>query len=164
MDGITAFILKVLGAEEVVATDMYPRETFVLSRDILNLDIDYKAPVSLQEMPGIFNELRFDLVVMAGVLYHVLYPLNVLCICRELLKNNGLLLLETFYLYSESRLLMLFNPKDQSKRSIERANVFWRPSRTSIEGMLEIAGFKLIASVAFNARITFIGRAKKHLK
>jgi SAM-dependent methyltransferase len=161
MDGISAFVLKELGAAEVVATDMDPRETFLFARDVLNLDIDYRTPVSLQELPILFKEDRFDLIVMAGILYHVFDPLTALSICRDLLKNNGLLFMETFYLFDEAKPCMVFNPKDNSKRGVERANVFWRPSKTSIEGMLEVAGFKVIASIAFNARITFIAQAKK---
>lgn len=161
MDGIVAFILKELGAAEVVATDMDARATFSFTRDALNLDIDYRTPLSLEEMPALFDENRFDLVVMAGVLYHVFDPLTALSICRDLLRNNGLLLMETLYLYNESRPVMSFNPKDVSRRGVERANIFWRPSKTTVAGMLEVAGFKVVASLAFNARITFVAQAKK---
>ncbi len=161
VDGIIAFILKKLGAAQVTATDMALRENFTFGRELLQLDVNYKTPVSLEEMPSVFKGVHFDLVVMAGVLYHVFDPLRALSICRDLLRESGYLLVETSYLFDEKNPCMSFNPMDRSSRCINLPNVFWRPSKSCVEGMLQVTGFQVVASFSIGGRITFLAQAKK---
>lgn len=159
MDGITAFTLKKLGASDVIATDMAKRETFLKGRDLLGYDIDYKTSVKIDDLPNILTSKKMDLVVNAGILYHVFDPLTSLSICREIIKNNGLLILETQYLFDESCPIMIFNPCDDSPRGNEHANTFWRASKKAIEGMIEVAGFKVLNTKSINGRLTILAQA-----
>lgn len=161
MDGITAFTLKNRGAKTVIATDMAPRETFLKGRDLLGYEIDYKTPVRIDALPNILGTQKLDLIVNAGILYHVFDPLESLSICREIIKNDGLLILETQYLFDERRPVMIFNPCDDSRRGNGHANTFWRAGKKAIEGMVEVAGFKVLATKAVNGRFTLLAQACK---
>jgi SAM-dependent methyltransferase len=160
MDGIVAFGAKARGAAEVIATDLARRETFEQARAHLGLEIDYRVPVQVLDLPALLGEKKADVIAMAGVLYHVLDPVAVLVACREALARNGLLVLETMYLFDDGRPRMTFNPAD-STRGNEHLNVFWRPSKRALEGMLELAGFEVLASVAVDGRIAMLGQAKR---
>lgn len=159
MDGLTAFIAKQLGAAQVIATDMARRETFEAGRARLGLDIDYRVPVSMLELPDVLGDQRADVLVMAGVLYHVLDPLTVMVACRRAVKLGGYAIVETMYLFDEGDARMSFSPADTTGRGVDHANVFWRPSRTTLEGMFELVGFEVIGSIAVDGRIAVLGRA-----
>ena len=78
MDGIVAFGAKARGAARVIATDLARRETFEAGRAYLGLDIDYRVPVQALDLPSVLGDEKADVIVMAGVLYHVLDPIAVL--------------------------------------------------------------------------------------
>lgn len=160
MDGLVGFGLKARGAKKVVATDLARRDTFEFARSRLGLDIDYRVPVQALDLPKVVGEHSVDLMVMAGVLYHVIDPLAVLVACRQALRRGGLLVLESTYLYNEARATMSFNPLDNTDRGIELANVFWRASEPAICGMLQLVGFEVLACVAVDARLTILAQAK----
>lgn len=160
MDGIVAFIAKQAGAKQVIATDMARRETFEAGRARLGLDIDYRVPVTALELPSMFAAEPADVLVMAGVLYHVLDPMAVMIACRQAVKRDGYAIVETMYLFDEGDARMSFSPADTTARGSDHANVFWRPSRRTLEGMFELAGFQVIGSIAVDGRIATLGRAR----
>lgn len=160
MDGITAFTLKQMGAARVVATDLASRETFIAAREQLDLDIEYKCPVMLDELPAEIGEDSLDLIVCAGVLYHLLDPLGALVTLRNLLRTDGYLILETQYLHNEDAAVISFSPSDLKRGNIH-ANTFFRPSYRAICGMIEVAGFKIISTIAANGRLAICAQAKK---
>ena len=159
MDGLIAFTLKKKAANRVLATDMSPRKTFEAGASFLGLDIDYHYPISIAKLPALIGENKLDLIICAGILYHVFEPLSSLIICREQLKEQGLLILETQYIHDENRPLISFNPSE-NKGNIH-ANVFFRPSYSALIGMMEIAGFAVISTIATNGRITVLAKAVK---
>jgi 2-polyprenyl-3-methyl-5-hydroxy-6-metoxy-1,4-benzoquinol methylase len=161
MDGLVAFVMKALGARQVIATDLAPRATFEAARAALGLDIDYRVPLPVLELPAALAADRADVVVMAGVLYHVFDPLAVLVACREALRRDGFLIVETMYLFDEGQARMSFSPADTSGRGVETANVFWRPSKRALEGMLQLTGFEVIGSIAVDGRIATLAQARR---
>lgn len=167
MDGIVAFGAKARGAAEVIATDLARRPTFEVGRAHLGLDIDYRVPVPVLELPELVgarsnpSDRKADVIVMAGILYHVLDPIAVLVACRDAIAREGFLVVETMYVFDDGRPRMIFNPADTSSRGNENLNVFWRPSKTALEGMLALAGFEVIASVAVDGRIAMLAQAKR---
>lgn len=161
MDGLVAFGAKARGAAEVIATDLARRETFEAGRAHLGLAIDYRVPVQALDLPELVGDAKPDVIVMAGVLYHVLDPLAVLVASRRALAPEGFLVLETMYVFDDGRPRMIFNPSDGSSRGNVHANVFWRPSKTALEGMLELAGFDVVATVAVDGRIAALAQAKR---
>ena len=160
MDGIISFTLKKMGASRVVATDLEPRETFTAGRDYLDLDIQYLPSTSLNELPTALGEESFDLIVCAGVLYHLIDPLGNLLHLRNLVRTDGYLLLETQYLHNEKDALISFSPSDLVRGNVH-ANTFFRPSFSALYGMIEVAGFDVVCTISINGRITFCAKAKK---
>ena len=161
MDGIASFVMKGLGAREVVTCDMARRDTFLWAREKLGLDGEYRVPVSTLDMPAVVGPGKADLILMAGVLYHVYDPLTVLVALRESLRLDGLLLLETLSLFDEGRPVMSFNPSDRSRRRVDFPHVYWRASKSAVHGMLRLAGFEVVATRMVNARLTVLAQAKR---
>jgi 2-polyprenyl-3-methyl-5-hydroxy-6-metoxy-1,4-benzoquinol methylase len=147
MDGLSAFVLAGLGARRVVACDLADRETFRWARAQLGYDrIEYRTPVSAHDLPQHVGDERADLIVMAGVLYHVHDPLSVLVSLRQSLRREGLLIVETIFQPNEPSPQMVFNPCDTSAGHIPHTNVYWRPSKAALHGMLELSGFEVMAT------------------
>jgi len=117
--------------------------------------------VQASALPDALGDEQVDVVVMAGVLYHVFDPLAVLEACRRALKREGWLIVETSYLFDEGAARMAFSPADEGARGIDRANVFWRPSRRALAGMLQLVGFEVVTSIAVDGRLTMLGRARR---
>lgn len=158
MDGLVAFVMARLGAACVIATDLAPRATFEVARQALAVEVDYRVPLSATALPESLDE-RADVIVLAGVLYHVFDPLAVLEACRRSIKQAGWLIVETSYLFDEGAARMSFSPADLGARGIDRPNVFWRPSRSALEGMLQLVGFDPVASIAVDGRLAILGQA-----
>ncbi len=133
MDGLVAFTMKRAGAESVLATDMAPRPTFEFARQRLGLDIDYRVPVSIVELPSILTDWKPDVLAVLGVLYHLLDPMTAIAVCRRCVRRDGYLILETAYDVGEGSPRMIFNPADVSPDASNEPNVFWRPSRPALE-------------------------------
>jgi tRNA (mo5U34)-methyltransferase len=95
MDGLVAFSAEKGGAAEVIATDLYERNTFYLAQEILKSKVIYHPNTSIEDLLEKFGPGSFDIVIMGGLLYHLTSPLRGLLTGRFLLKTGGLLLLET---------------------------------------------------------------------
>ncbi len=159
MDGLVSFILKTRGAKKVIATDLVSRPTFKFGANALGLDIDYQTPVKVEDLEQVLKGQKLDLIVNAGVLYHVLDPLGSIIQCRRLLKPDGLMLLESSHLCNDARSRMIFNPNEKSRHGLHKHTVIWRPSRFAIEGMLEVAGFEVLGSITTGPRVTILAKA-----
>lgn len=156
MDGIAAFIMKRLGASRVVASDIGTRKTFLFAREMLGLDVDYVTDTDLYNIQT-RTDRKFDVTLMAGVLYHVFDPLYAITVARQITKTNGFALIETHFLKDETRPIMLFNPADENP--IEQENFFWRASASCLEGMFSLCGFKVIARRDVGKRTTYLLQA-----
>lgn len=160
MDGLIAFALSSMHAGSVVATDMAPRKTFEAGRAFLGHDIDYRHPVTIDSLGSELAGKKVDLLVCCGILYHVFEPLMSLVQCRERLRTNGLMILETQYAYAESAPVIAYSPADRVGGSVH-ANTFFRPSFTALVAMVETAGFEVVSTISTNARITLLARAAR---
>lgn len=162
MDGLAAFVLAGLGARSVTACDLARRDTFLWAREQLGYDrVDYRTPVAAHDLPGIVGSGGADVIVLAGVLYHVHDPLAVLVSMRESLRLGGLLFVETHFLRHERAACMRLNPADDAKRRLPFSNVYWRPSKAALRGMLELSGFEVVATRIVNARLTMLACARR---
>lgn len=108
-DGLFSFEAERLGAAEVVGVDND------LSEGATQLLIPYlKSRVRMHEQnlfdltPDAFG--TFDVIVCAGVLYHLRYPVHALRLIRGLLEQGGMLLLETAILSAWERYPLLYCP------------------------------------------------------
>ena len=95
MEGLVPTLMKRRGA--LVA---YDRPSALTSRieavkDKFGVDFEFVSGVPLGGLAARLNHRTFDVVVMSGVLYHLFSPLSGLAFARGLLRNGGIMILET---------------------------------------------------------------------
>jgi tRNA (mo5U34)-methyltransferase len=158
MDGLMAFATRLLGAHRVVATDSFSRDSFELARSALAIDVEYLPGVQLGQLAARLGRGTFDLVICAGVIYHMLNPASAFFECRKLLKENGLFVLESTYAPGESRAAIFVNSEEAL--SLE-PHTYSIPTRTAVLGLMKLALFDVVAvrTLASPPRITVLGRA-----
>lgn len=160
MDGLAAFIMRELGAASVSATDVAERPTFHFARSTLGHDVDYTTDVDLHSIRDAVGDRTFDVVLLAGVLYHVFDPLAALTMTRRLTKLGGLAIVETHFLPDEDEPIMRFNPGD-AEGIKTTTNFFWRASLTCLDRMFHLCAFRVITRVTIGKRVTYLVRAVK---
>jgi SAM-dependent methyltransferase len=108
-DGLFCFEAEKLGASEVIGIDNDPS---VAAREFL---IPYfRSRVQMHELnvydlrPQTFG--KFDVVIFPGVLYHLRYPFWAIKLVRDVLTDNGILVLETATFVDDNRQPLLFCP------------------------------------------------------
>lgn len=112
-DGLFAFEAEKRGSAEVIGIDND------LSKPAVEFLIPFlKSGVKMFEMnlfdlrPDTFG--HFDVVIFAGVLYHLRYPFWALRTIRDVLNNNGKLILETAIWSDKSHRALLYCPVEES--------------------------------------------------
>jgi SAM-dependent methyltransferase len=99
MDFLISLLLVRRGASRTVAYDREGRvKRFNFVKEFFNLDLEYIHGCSLLGLPAAISKIgatSFDVVVFSGVLYHTFDPFGALAICRGLVRNGGLLVVET---------------------------------------------------------------------
>ena len=98
-DGMFSVLFKRRGANEVVGYDRLSLTHRIdLVRNALEVDFEYLHGFSLAELPARLEEAGhepFDIVLFSGVLYHMIDPLAGVLLARGLVRNGGLMVLET---------------------------------------------------------------------
>jgi SAM-dependent methyltransferase len=118
-DGLFSFEAERRGASEIIGIDND------LSRGAVEFLIPFfDSSVRMHELnlldlkPETFG--RFDVVIFAGVLYHLRYPFHGLKLIRDVLTEDGVVIIETAVLVDDNRFALLYcpvgaeNPYDQS--------------------------------------------------
>ena len=143
-NGLTAFGLEHKGGK-VTATDILPSPSpcFSLAHEALGSSVDYQYNISLRDAPDVFGAESFDLVVCAGVMYHLLDPFDAIHCPRRLLRRDGFLVLETAFDPSATSPSMVLNPT--ATPLIADPYTYWIPSKAAVVAMLELFGFEIIA-------------------
>ena len=159
-DGMWAFEAEKLGAELVVATDVYFEtfKNFLFCKEVLNskvipyynvspYDLWNRMDVFLQENWGVQRpyERLFDIVQHLGLLYHLRDPMLTLSQARSVIKSGGYLLIETAVVVNENASLMLFNgiPPD-NQRIYPDTTTWWAPTLPCLKEMLKASLFEPI--------------------
>jgi tRNA (mo5U34)-methyltransferase len=100
-DGLWSFEAEKRGAKIVVATDLntqrWPPDghaTFLLAHEALGSNAIYRADVSVYDVPRIFPERDFDVVLFCGIYYHLRDPLLALSRLRQAMKPGGVIVVE----------------------------------------------------------------------
>lgn len=108
-DGLFCFEAEKLGAEEVIGIDNN------LSLGAANFLIPYfQSKVKMYELnvldlkPETFG--KFDVIVFAGVLYHLRYPFWSLKLIKDVLAEGGKIIIETAVFMDENKRAILFCP------------------------------------------------------
>ncbi|MEM8770355.1 MAG: methyltransferase domain-containing protein [Pseudomonadota bacterium] len=142
--GLSAFGMAMRGAKSVTATDVLEEMSppWRIAREALKLDVDYLTETTFDNILERIPDRKFDVIICTGVLYHMLKPTDAVIKCRQLLKPNGLLVLESAYMGQETRPIMELNAVTGS---MKETTTYWRPSRSSMLGILRMVGLDPIA-------------------
>jgi SAM-dependent methyltransferase len=129
----------------------------VLAEEILGVQIDYQSPISVEDAPRRFAPASFDLIVCAGVMYHLLSPADVFTRLRPILKRNGLLVMESACLANQKEPVLVLNTETGT---YSEPTTYFLPSANAIPGLAKLACFDVVAT-RFNlpGRYALLGRA-----
>ena len=136
-DGLIAFGLAHEGAD-VVAMDTFDLPSFRFLREILNEPVEYRPNVQLKDLR---SDEDFDLVVCAGVIYHMLNPMSAFTILRSYVKEGGFILIESAYVQGREPTLLL----NSEAEVLPEVSTYWLPTEACILGMMRLAGFSPVA-------------------
>jgi tRNA (mo5U34)-methyltransferase len=97
-DGLWSFEAEKRGAAEVYSTDLITQRshqmpTFELAHQLLNSKAKYFPQLSVYDIESLGID-DFDVVLFAGVYYHLKDPLRALTCLRRVMKEGGVLLVE----------------------------------------------------------------------
>ncbi len=157
--GLVSFGLRALGAKRVVATDIVKFRTLEISNALLDANVEYIPFTRADQVSDRFPEERFDLVVCAGVLYHMFNPMGAIAEARLLLRKGGLFVVETAYDPKRSEPVMELN--SESSQPFKEAYTYWNISESAVAGILKLCGFNIIRRVKLKgpSRIAFLAQA-----
>lgn len=158
VDGIASFGMKGMGAEHVVATDSVDKATFRRAREELGLDIEYQPRTQIKDFSEKFGPASFDVILCAGVIYHMLNPVSAFLECRKIIKDGGFLVMETPYFKDEERACIFVNSETEMVNEVYTYSV---ATQAAVEGLMRLAGFNVIAVRKINGpdRITVLAQA-----
>jgi len=127
--------------------------------EVFGIEIDYRAPLALEDVGSVFEKASFDLIVCAGVMYHLINPADVFFRLRPLLKQNGLMAMETVYAAKEKEPVLVLNTE---KTLMAEPTTYFVASESAIRGMAKLACLEVVASRTNSpSRFTILGRAVK---
>jgi tRNA (mo5U34)-methyltransferase len=98
-DGLYSFEAERRGASKVYATDLVSQRaftehpTFLLARDILKSNVKYFPNLSVYDVETL-GVSDFDVVIYAGVYYHLRDPLRSFAKLRRVMKDGGTIVVE----------------------------------------------------------------------
>jgi SAM-dependent methyltransferase len=100
MEGLIPTLLSRRGAKQVVAYDRPTsgRQKLAMVQRAYGANFDFVDGLKLSELRGALEkagQAPFDVVVFSGVMYHMLDPLGGLAVARSLVREGGLLVIET---------------------------------------------------------------------
>lgn len=159
-DGIVAFGAKKLGAT-VVAVDTFDHETFRLARELLGFNessVEYIPNVQIMDLLEKFEFSSFDVICCAGVIYHMLNPMEAFTVNRKLLKVGGYLIMESPYDARNDDAVLTFNGVEQI---VNEPYTYFVPTLKALKGMANLSGFEVVATRVLTSpkRVTLLLRA-----
>jgi SAM-dependent methyltransferase len=108
-EGAVATVLAQAGAGRAVAYDRLDlSDRIALVKQAHGVDFDYQHSCQLDDLPRrlqVSGEGPFDVVIFAGVLYHMIDPLGGIALARSFVREKGLFLLETSAIVSPQPIL-----------------------------------------------------------
>jgi 2-polyprenyl-3-methyl-5-hydroxy-6-metoxy-1,4-benzoquinol methylase len=108
-DGLYSFKAEQLGAADVIAID---NDLSQGSVDVVIPFLRSKVQMHSMNMMDLTPESfgKFDIILFAGVLYHLRYPFYALKLLRDVMNPGGRMVLETAIFYSAINHAMLYCP------------------------------------------------------
>lgn len=146
MEALVPILLARRGAKRIVAYDRLDfSERIEFLKAKLDVDFEYVTGFPLAQLPARLSQGRpsaaadhapasFDLVVFSGVIYHMLDPLGGLLGVRRLVRNGGIMIVETAAVVAREDHLYL-----NSRGRYFWGDNFWLPSLSCLDYMLRFA-------------------------
>ncbi|MBV9462808.1 MAG: DUF1698 domain-containing protein [Verrucomicrobiae bacterium] len=154
-DGMWAFEAERLGAAEVVALDCQHEKfkRFLFCKQVLGSEVVPYYNVATHEIadrldvyfeePGRTDTRAFDIVQNLGLLYHVTDPLRSLLECRAVMKDGGLLLVETAVATKPEVSGMVFNGVGPTRNRVYMdSSTWWAPTIPCLRELLQASLFE----------------------
>lgn len=113
-----------------------------LQEEAFGVSIDYRHPVPLESVGQHFLSGSFDLIVCAGVMYHLINPADVFFRLRPLLKRDGLLVMESVFSLHKDPVISV----NSETGELGQVTTYFLPSRSALEGMARLACFDALAT------------------
>jgi 2-polyprenyl-3-methyl-5-hydroxy-6-metoxy-1,4-benzoquinol methylase len=136
-DGLIAFGLSSRGAE-VVAIDTFDLSSFRLLREILDEPVEYRPNTQIKDLT---RDETFDLVVCAGVIYHMLNPMSAFTTLRDTVKEGGFIIVESAFIKGREPKLVL----NSEVEAVPEMSTYWLPTEACVLGMMRLTGFNPVA-------------------
>ncbi len=155
-DGLLSFHMKSAGASCVTATNATPTSPgLTLASELLDIPVELMPSTTFANVLGKLPRHSFDVLAAAGVLYHMLNPFDCILKARQLVKRDGLLILETAFDAKDQTAAIHFNDGD-----FKEVYTYWIPTRPAVLAMLRLAGFEVLAVRVISApsRLTVIAK------
>ena len=142
-DGLFCFEAEKLGASEVIGVDndLFPGVTEFLIRT-LHSRVTIRSFNLFDLRPETFG--LFDVVLFPGVLYHLRYPFWALKLIRDVLTEDGTLILETAILADDNRHALMFCPRGNESPYEPTSCTFF--NRKGLYDTLTSMGFQIDSS------------------
>jgi len=164
MEGLIPILMQRRGARTVTA---YDRPSALTSRIAavkkrFDANFDFVSGFPLAELPAGVGHRTFDVVVMSGVLYHLFSPLAGLAIARGLVRNGGIMIVETAAIIADEP-AMHWNSASRFK-----GESYFYPSVTCLDYFMRFLRMEIIDSTFLEwgtidglliARVAFACRA-----
>lgn len=129
----------------------------VLAEQVFGVEIDYRPTVALADTTATFQPASFDLIVCAGVMYHLLNPSDVFVRLRPLLKRNGFLLVESAVAAKVKEPVLVLNTETGM---FAEPTTYFLPSTSVIQGLARLTCLDILATrFSIPSRYTLLGRA-----
>ena len=165
--GGTSLLLCAMGAH-VVAIEEVKKYVDCLNylKHAFNIDKLEPKHISLYECTTLDFQNSFDIVLFAGVLYHVTDPILALRITFNCLKDGGVCLLETAAIHSNKRILSYEGPTifgEDRNKDLGRTGWEWFiPSPITLSQMMSDVGYTDVV-IKVMGRTFALGRRHTHV-
>ncbi len=158
-DGILSFGMASLGAKSVTSVDTYRQQTHAVARKLLGMNTNYMPGLQIKDLLEKFGEKSFDVICCCGVIYHMLNPMSAFIVARKLLREGGVLILESAYSPAFDDAFLVMNT--EAKKPLEELYTYWTPSKRAGVGMMKLVGFDMLSVQTIKApeRLTLVGQA-----
>lgn len=151
-DGLFSFYAEKKGATEVVAID----------NDISKGAVEFLIPYFGSKIKMYEKNLmdltekdfgKFDIIIFVGVLYHLRYPFFALKIIKDLLKNDGKLILETGIYLDDNKKAFLYCPIEEESEFEKTSCTFF--NKKGLIDSLKSLGISVQNISTFEHKIKF---------
>lgn len=140
-DGLWAFTAEQKGASFVVSSDIRLEgfRNLLFAREILQSDVIPMCNVAIQDLKNRMAVVgmpeKFDIIHHYGLLYHLRDPMLSLTQARNMLSDDGILILETAFIDDNSKSYMAFSGLPGNHHFYGISDT-WAPTRLCLKEML----------------------------